>query len=697
MGIHPPTSNTRVSPTRRLGLAALALSSIASVSLTANDFSGLSLEELASMPVIESSKSGFQLFDAPNGAFVFDEEAIQNLPVDSIPEMLRYAPGVHIMRSSNGAWGLGVRGMNSRFFSRALFTVDEQSQNSTLFNGLFGSDHDLLLDDVASVEVVYGPGGSLWGTNAANGRVNVILKSVFETEGTVLKTRVGNLNRSTEGRHGWLIDQNSGIRVWAKHSERQSAADLLSDAWTTSRAGIRYEKRPNSGNLISLSAEYFDSELGFSRSVLDPETGYPETLVAPETQSGFNTQLKWTHHEDRDNGFSLRGWVGSTDFRSLYANYDFSLGGLEFRSLISPSERHKFVLSAGVVLDDETLFDSEETSFLDDYTPRKTTAHLGGEYTLTLSPQKLELTAGLSASYDSYTDHVEPLPSARLLYRLNDASRIWLAYSSSSRAVPSGITSIESMKNGYLGLEPFVIPTPYGDFTIDTQLLNLTNQGIELKSERLDAIEIGYRSQYQAGGSLVVTAFLNEYADIIGFRDFNMIPVLAVADPYLLNQMVIDNLATGRSYGLEFSRDLVLGERSKLLLNYSYIGDRFEPAERFAANIQNLPTLQAELETLSNNVPTHQASLWYSQSFTAEWQADLGLRYKSGYASPRSNQEQSMQGDLRLTWQPNEQFRLSLVGRNLLDPQVDETYLKDYIGIGSEIKREAYLEMNLEF
>ncbi len=137
----------------------------------------LTLEELGEVPVILSSKHPTPLFEAPVGSFVFDEEAIESLPVDSIAEMLRYAPGVHIIRPSNGIWGVGMRGINSRFFNRVEFNVDEQNVYSSIFSGLFGNQHDLLLDDIASVEVVYGPAGGTWDNNAVNGMVNVLKKT----------------------------------------------------------------------------------------------------------------------------------------------------------------------------------------------------------------------------------------------------------------------------------------------------------------------------------------------------------------------------------------------------------------------------------------------------------------------------------------------------------------------------------------
>lgn len=665
--------------------------------LSAGNYQELSLEELADIPVVESSKTNLQLFDAPNGAFVFDEEAIQNLPVDSIPELLRYAPGVHIMRASNGTWGLGIRGMNSRFLGRALFTVDEQSLYGTIFNGLFGSDHDLPLDDIASIEVVYGPGGTLWGTNAANGRVNVILKSAFETEGSRLKTRIGTKVRSVDARHGWLIGEKSAARVWAKKSHRKSSTDDFNEDWDASRAGVRFDTRPTSEDLVSITAEISESELGTSRAVLDAETGYPEILTAPETQEGTNAQIKWTHQGSADNGYSIRAWTGTTDLRSPYANYDLQHFGTEVRSLYSPSETHKFVFSTGMIRYDQTLHNSPELSFIPGYNPTATSAHLGGEYTLALEPKDLKLSFGLTGNYDSYSDSIAGLPSARIMFSPQENSRAWFAYSSSSRTIPSGLTEIENMRNGYLPVGPLTIPTPFGNFEIDKQLLNIVWQdGINIEKERLDAFEIGYRSHQANGGSFMITAFANKYKNIIGVRDYNVAPILTVPAPYLLNEILFDNVANGESYGLETSKNWILGKNKSLTLNYSYVTDSFTPLEEYRADYESRPLLQAEILSLNNNVPTHQGSIWYAQTI-GSWRMDLGLRYADGFEGPRSKQKESFQSDVRFTWSKSENLQISIVGRNLLNTKADETFLKDFIGFGSEVPHEAYFEVNLKF
>lgn len=663
---------------------------------TGSNFSELSIEQLAQLPIVETSKSDYQLFDAPNGSFVFNSEAIENLPVDSIPELLRYAPGTHIMRASNGAWGLGIRGMNSRFLGRSLYTVDEQTQYGTIFNGLFGSDHDLLLDDVAAVEVVFGPGGTLWGTNAANGRVNVLLKSVFETEGTALKTRIGTKNRSADARHGWLINENSGARVWAKKSDRKSPTDSYDETWKSDRAGIRYEYRPGSKDLLSVSAETYNSELGTARDLLDPNTGVPYLIQGPEDQSGFGAQIKWTRQENPDNASSFRAWINSTEFRSLYADYDLELLGMELRRFYSPSESHKFVFAAGMASDGQTLIDSDEATFIDDYSKRTTNGHFGGEYTFKPDPDALEFNLGLSGSYDSQSDSVATLPSLRLFASPTENSRAWISYSSSSRAMPTGIGALSEFQQGYLQARPISIPTPGGIIEFDTHRVNIVWQDSLVENERLDALEFGYRINQANGGSLSVTAFVNQYQNVFGLRDFKLTPIMAEVSPYILNEVTLENIADGYSTGLEISKNWFISDNQDFIFNYSYITESFDAFDSFQSNIDRMPVLQRDMASLNNNVPHHHASLWYAYSLD-EWRFDLGLRYNSQFDGQRSRQGESLQSDIRLSWKNQQGLKISIVGRNLLSPETDETVLKTYIGRGSEVPREAYLEADLQF
>ncbi|EDY80594.1 TonB-dependent receptor domain protein [Verrucomicrobiia bacterium DG1235] len=688
MNYHP----TRHRPFLRIGLGILLL--VKPLLGDTDEISDLSLEELGDFPVVQSAKGKKRLFDAPAGAFVFDEKAIENLPVDSIPEMLRYAPGVHIMRSSNGNWGLGIRGMNSRFLSRALLTVDDQSLYGTLFAGLFGSDHDLLIDDVASVEVVYGPGGSLWGPNSANGRVNVIKKSAFETEGSVLRARVGTQNRSVEGRHGWSINEKTAARVYARYNDRQSNENpVFDDDWETKRAGFQYDTRPSSSDLVSISAEIFESELGSARTILLPETGAISTLDQNELHDGLNAQAKWTRQFDSENGFNIRAWIGSTNFESSWSNYEIGIVGIEGRARFRLSDRQKIVFTTGITVDEEELIDSEFITFQADYNHNNTTAHAGGEYTHTLIPDRLDLSIGMSGNYDTYSGEIAPLPSARMLFKPNESERFWLSYSRSTRSVPSGLNDVEYMYNGYTPIPPTPIPTPFGTFIVENQLV-VTTRTPQIENENLDTFEAGYRKQFSNKGSFVLSGFYNKYDNLLGAQDFGVTPVLTVPNPYLLTPIVVSNIAKGESYGLEASLKWDLNESQNFTLNYSAISDSFSNKLPPGTPPEYYPVIASEVDTLSNNVPNQMASLWYSTRFSRNWSADLGLRYTEGFNSIRTNQADIFQSDVRLSWSSSERLKISLVGRNLLNPTTDETSLKDSFGQSTELKREAYIELS---
>ncbi len=656
----------------------------------------LSLEELADIPIVQSGKKKQRLFDTPAGAFVLGRDAIENLPADSIPEMLRYAPGMHMMRSTNGTWGMGIRGLNSRFLGRSIFSVDDQSLYGNLYAGLYGSQHDLFLDDVAAVEVVYGPGGGLWGPNSGNGRVNVILKSAFETEGSLLRAQVGSEEKSVAARIGWTLDANSAMRVSAKAANRQASfSQRFQDDWDTYRVGFQYDNRPSTSDLVSVSGELYSSVVGSSRDAPDFSTGAIAQFDSEERHRGFNSQVKWNRQIDADNGVILRAWVGASEIRAPYANFDLGVAGAEARGRLAVGRRHRFIFTGGVTYDDPDDDENPFTTFRRSARDYNITAHAGSEYSFSLRPDELELSIGLSGSYDTYSDNIEPLPSARIMYRPAENSRIWASYSRSTRNVPPGISGSERVVRGAAPIEPIEIPTPFGNFTVAQQFI--TNEAaVEIENEDLDAFEIGYRHQFSDTSSLSINVFRFEYGNMIVGLDDTRVPVLDVPTPYLLFNIIIDNGAEGSSEGLECSISHEFTQKLSATLGYARVRNRFE-AISTSFSPATMPALAVGISTLNNPTPEHLANAWLQYELSQKWRADLGVRYSASFSNLTGSQPSIFQADMRLSWQPNEHLRLSLLGRNLLDPLTDEGLLKDSVGYTTQQRREASIELRYDF
>ena len=201
----------------------------------------LSIEELGAVRVTTVSRRAEAQNEAPASVYVITAEEIRRSGVTTIAGALRLAPGVEVARSGSNEWTISIRGFNSDLSNKLLVLIDGRSVYSPLFAGVFWEVQDTLLDDIERIEVVSGPGGTVWGANAVNGVINIITQSASDTPGTYAEAGAGNEEEAFASfRHGWTIGENMAARAYVKHFERD-AAELASggsagDDWRVSRA-----------------------------------------------------------------------------------------------------------------------------------------------------------------------------------------------------------------------------------------------------------------------------------------------------------------------------------------------------------------------------------------------------------------------------------------------------------------------------
>lgn len=677
----------------RLPLLLISLLSLITLRGGAEGLSDLSLEQLGEVPVLVSEKPREHLFDTPAGAFVFSSEDIERLPVDSLPELLRYAPGTHIQHPNNGIWGIGIRGMNSRFTNRVLFTVDEHFIYGNLFAGLFGNEHDLLFDDIASVEVVYGPGGSLWSTHAMNGMVNVIMKSAFDTEDSVVRIEGGTENRSISARHGWRIDNETSARVYGKLTHREpSLSPQYKDDWTTARVGFHMDRREGPGGLFTISTEAYSSKLGYATNLPDLETGSISLYEKDEQHLGGNVQLKWVRQPSTDTSYTTRSWISYTEIDSAYVDASIYSLGIESRFRKQLNERTRIDATAGAYAKYESLSDTPIISYEDDADETSETAFFGAELSHWLMPDTLEASLGFNATYNSYLNSSYLLPDAHIIYYLSERSRIWSSITQAKRPITPATGKVEDVLLSVNVFNPRRVDSTYGSIFVDRQF----NSGIQeqnLREELLDACELGFRHEFKNKNSFEVSVFSYHYDEVFGASRSSLDLVIA-ENPYLLSHSTISNFAYGYSYGLDTAVDWKLPGSSRVRLSYSFIEDQFDALAGIDGGDM---LLDAALKLLENNVPKHLASLVFSKDFSKSLKADFGIRYSSEFENPYGIQEEIFQGDLKISWLIDEKTSLSFLGRNLFDPNTDEGLLKDLIVIPTEIQREFSIEFRKEF
>ena len=549
------------------------------------------------------------------------------------------------------------------------------------------------MDDNSSIEIMYGLGGSIWSTNALNGMINVILKSAFETEDTLLKAQIGSQNRKVTARTGWAVSDRTSARFYASYGDRlPGESELFDDSWKTSRVGFQSDSRFSSQSLLTISGEAYSSKLGVFRYGGNRTTGNIDAMFGYEEQTGYNAQAKWTHQNGSDGGYSARVWIGYSEFEGDMVNFDFNASGFEFRSRSLWKEKHELVFTSSGTFSKFDFSEHPLTSFTENANETAFQGTAAVQYDYKIVPSKVTLSTGATLHYSNITDHINWLPSLSAIFHINENSRLWTSYSRVYRSIPQAFRDAEYLEFMAMPIASTEIPSPLGVLTIDRAFVYARSSD-SLKDEQLDNFEAGYRQMLGRNTELRINTFYSLYEDVISVVSGLTAPELGFGTEhlYLMQYLDLYNAAKARTWGGEISLKTHFKTGTSLLVNYAYLKEKASFYEQYS----NIPDSMA-VETLGIS-PQHQASLWFSQDLMANARADVGLRYSGSYSNLLGTQNAITQLDLRLSWNPTDQLRLSLVGRNLLDNDINETVHRDLLTFPSGQSPEWYLELKWEF
>src|SRR3989454_2465054 len=207
-----------------------------------SDLADLSLEELANLEITSVSRRAERLADAPASVFVITGDDIRRSGATSIPEALRLAPNLEVARVDSRQYAISARGFNNTIANKLLVLIDGRTVYTPLFSGVFWDAQDTLLEDVDRIEVISGPGATLWGANAVNGVINVISRRAAETQGTLLVAGAGKLQRGAAARQGGKVGTDRALRGYGQNSDRgptsRAAGTSVHDSWGSGQAGV---------------------------------------------------------------------------------------------------------------------------------------------------------------------------------------------------------------------------------------------------------------------------------------------------------------------------------------------------------------------------------------------------------------------------------------------------------------------------
>jgi iron complex outermembrane recepter protein len=540
---------------------------------TVEELARLSIEELARIEITSVSKRPEPLSRAPAAVYVITAEDIRRSGAYSLPEILRLAPNLTVARQSALNYAISARGFNSVESSiKMLVLIDGRSIYTPLFGGVIWDQHHVLPEDIERIEVISGPGGTLWGANAFNGVINIVTKSARDTQGALGSVQLGDLDSSAAGRYGGAFGRDGAWRAYATAFERgemvRPDGTGADDDWRGRQAGFRADWAAGA-NAFTLQGDLF------------------ENALRPGDAVGGNLLGRWGRQLEDGSRIELQAYVDAVERdipRVSDALYIFDVEG---RHDVRLGDRHEVVWGGGY-----RVFEDEFVNTLNAFTldPEKDVVQLGNVFaqdSIALRSD-LSLTLGLKLEYSSYTG-LEHLPSARLAYDLSDR---WLLWSAVSRAVR----------------------TP-ARFDRDLGAAGVLERARNFRSEELIAYEAGVRGQPTAETSLSVSFFYNDYDDL---------RVLAISPASGL--LMFANKMEGQIYGVEAWGEWRVLDWWRLSAGANLQRKNLD-LEAGAVTIA--------LAQHAGDDPEYQASLRSSMDLTEALRLDVALRMVDDLPSPR--------------------------------------------------------------
>jgi iron complex outermembrane receptor protein len=606
---------------------------------SAASLKGLSLEELLDIEVTSVSRRPERLSEAASSVQVITQDDIRRAGATSIPEALRLASNLSVAQIDSRQWAISARGFNSTTANKLLVLIDGRTVYTPLYAGVFWDVQDTLIEDIDRIEVISGPGATLWGANAVNGVINITTKTARDTQGLMLSAAAGNELEADAGVRYGGSSGNWAYRVYGKYTDRDgpelpSGRDISRD-WHTAQGGFRLDGVLSQSDSLTLQGDFYEGR------IQQPFTDEIEV-------HGWNAIGRWSRRLSDGSDLQLQLYFDRTH-RDIPRSFteDLDTIDLDFQHHIAFGERHDVVWGLGYRFIDDEIENGLAFAFLPtDLTREWFSAFVQDEIKLY---DAVRLTLGMKLEHNEYTD-LEAQPNARLSWRLNDTSLVWSAISRAVRT-PSRID-----REFYSpGRAPFVG----------------LRGGPGFDSETVIAYEVGYRAQPLDRLLLTVSTFYNDYDHLRSVERIN---------PPAPAPLFIDNGFEGTTYGAEVTADYRVTEVWRLSAGYTELRVDLD-RKRWSTD----PSLGSNESHDAENYFLVRSSL-----DIADWQLDASYRHAGRIA----NQNVPSYGELgvRIAWWLTPNIELSLVGQNLLHDSHPEfgTLSPLVTSTRNEIERSGY-------
>ncbi len=607
----------------------------------------LSLEQLGDVEVTTASKEPQQVQKTSAAVFVITPDDIRRSGATCIPEALRLAPGVQVSRIDGDHWSISIRGFAGQFSKSLLVLIDGRSVYTPLYAGVYWDVQNVVLEDVERIEVIRGPGGTIWGANAVNGVINIITKSASETHGTLASLGGGTVDQGTaDTRYGGSVGNDFNYRIYAmgdmRGPEFHSDNDGF-DRYRMGQMGFRTDWKSGEKDNFTVQGDIYNTESGerVSLATFSPpaETTPDDTAYA----SGGNILARWQHTTGERSDIQLQAYFDRTNLQDLELGETRDTFDVDFVQHALIHSDQELTWGVGARISPSNFI---QTSAGVNFLPNKQVDSIYSgfvQYELPVVRDKVSLTAGTKLEHNNFSGF-DYQPSVRLLWTPTPRQSYWAAVTRAVRTPSRLDQDVDFAINITPGPPPIFFEIQ-GD--------------PKFKAEQLIGYEVGYRNQINHRLYIDLTGFYNTYRDLQNYGPLTLAEAATPPPPHIFIVVPYANGIQGDTVGAEIAPDWKITRWWQVRGSYSFL----------KMNLQDQPGYTDVGGLLSSYEGSSPRDMVGFQSlFNLPKHFELDETYQYSSALPAETVRSYSTANARLGWHFGEGLDFSVVGQNLLRP-----------------------------
>lgn len=633
----------------------------------------LSVEDLLNVEVISVAKKAKSLNDSPAAIFVITQDDIKRIGATSVPEALRLAPGLDVARIDSNKWAISARGFNGRFANKLLVLIDGRSIYTRAFAGVYWENQDVMLEDVDRIEVIRGPGATLWGANAVNGVINIITKHSADTQGGLLVAGGGTEEQGFGAfRYGGKLNTDTSARAYIKGFKRDEnthkSGGEAADDWDKVQGGFRMDSQLTAHDKLTIQGDAYRSEINQNTTAAQIAPPYQTNFNETIDTFGGNLLARHQHTFSSTSDYSFQVFYDFYERNEAFINESRHVIDIDFQHRFALLDWNDLIWGAGYRYNHDNFSNNTFTVA----TPSSRNDQLFSAFIqdeITLIDDTLWLTLGSKFEYNDYSGF-EAQPTARLMWIPHHQHRLWGAV---SRAVRTPSRLEHDMKT----IQSVQPPQPPLPLAIEVTLEGNRN----FEAEEVISYELGYRTTFISNLSLDFTAFYNNYKNL---RSLDPGQLNLLTNPFNIPVRFGNNFSA-HTYGFEIASVWQMLDWWRWDASYSLLKTDFNHQDAID-DIGSSPQQHVSLRSSMSPWKNINLDLLFRYVDTNTVVSAIGTAVIKDYVSM----------DIRLAWQPVDNLELSLVGQNLLADKHIE-YRQELITTDTEIDRGMYGKLRWSF